>query len=93
MKKRPRDLSSPGPDMRNEKKSNTEKDCRSSGMSSTRVRKSCMDSPDDSADLVSPKERTAFQKMLKLSHENKENLNEITDQGENEGNAKVKKFG
>ncbi|KAG0517430.1 hypothetical protein BDA96_09G088800 [Sorghum bicolor] len=88
MKKRPRDLSSPGPDIRNEKKSNTEKDCRSSGMSSTRVGKSCMDSPDDSADLVSPKETTAFQKNVKLSHENKENLNGITDQGENEGNAK-----
>lgn len=88
MKKRPRDLSSPGPDIRNEKKSNTEKDCRSSGMSSTRVGKSCIDSPDDSADLVSPKERTAFQKKVKLSHDNKENLNEITDQGENEGNAK-----
>ncbi|KAK8456833.1 hypothetical protein SEVIR_3G081600v4 [Setaria viridis] len=86
MKKRPRDLSSPSPDIRNEKKSNTEKDCGRSGMSSTRIGKSFMDIPDDFFDLVSP--RSAFQKKLKLSQENKENLDQITDQGENEGNAK-----
>jgi myb proto-oncogene protein len=87
MKKRPRDLSSPSPDIRNEKKSNTEKDCGRSGMSSTRIGKSFMDIPDDFFDLVSP--RSAFQKKLKLSQENKENLDQITDQGENEGNSKV----
>jgi myb proto-oncogene protein len=90
MKKRPRDLSSPSPDIRNEKKSNTEKDCGRSGMSSTRIGKSFMDIPDDFFDLVSP--RSAFQKKLKLSQENKENLDQITDQGENEGNSKVKHF-
>ncbi|OEL35885.1 L-type lectin-domain containing receptor kinase IV.3, partial [Dichanthelium oligosanthes] len=88
MKKRPRDLSSPIPDIRNEKKSNTEKDCGRSGMSSTRIGKCCMDTPDDFVDLVSPTQRTTFLKKLKLSQENKENLNKITDQGENEGNAK-----
>ncbi|XP_039836143.1 transcription factor MYB3R-1-like isoform X4 [Panicum virgatum] len=92
MKKRPRDLSSPTPDIRNEKKLNAEKDCGRSGMSSTRIGKSCMDTPDDFVDLVSPTRKTAFQKKLKLSQENKENLNQITDQGENEGNAKVNHF-
>ena len=61
-------------------------------MSSTRIGKSCMDTPDDFVDLVSPTRKTAFQKKLKLSQENKENLNQITDQGENEGNAKVNHF-
>ncbi|CAN6344846.1 unnamed protein product, partial [Urochloa humidicola] len=88
MKKRPRDLSSPSPDVRNEQKSNTEKDCGTSGMSYTRIGKSFMDIPDDFFDSVSPTERTAFQKKLKFSQENKENLNQITDQEENEGNAK-----
>ncbi|PAN16651.1 hypothetical protein PAHAL_3G074900 [Panicum hallii] len=88
MKKRPRDLSSPSPDVRNEKKLNTEKDCGRSGMYSTRIGKSCMDTPDDFVDLVSPTRKTAFQKKLKLSQENKENVNQNTDQGENEGNAK-----
>ncbi|CAN6353329.1 unnamed protein product [Urochloa humidicola] len=88
MKKRPRDLLSPSPDVRNEQKSNTEKDCGTSGMSYTRIGKSFMDIPDDFFDLVSPTERTAFQKKLKFSQENKENLNQITDQEENEGNAK-----
>ncbi|AQK84933.1 transcription factor MYB3R-4 isoform X1 [Zea mays] len=87
MKKRHRDLLSPVSDIRTDKKPNTERDFMSSGISSTRVGKSCMDSADDSADLVSPKE-SAFQKKLKLCHENKENLNEIADQGENEANAK-----
>lgn len=58
-------------------------------MSATRVLNSCMDAPDDSVDLVPPKERIALQKKLKLSEENKENITEITDQGENGGNAKV----
>ncbi|CAN6340139.1 unnamed protein product [Urochloa humidicola] len=88
MKKRPRDLSSPSPDVRNEKKSNTEKDCGTSGMSSTRIGKSFMDIPDEFFDLVSPTERIAFQKKLKLSQENKENLNQINYQEENEGNGK-----
>ncbi|KAJ1262186.1 hypothetical protein BS78_09G088500 [Paspalum vaginatum] len=89
MKKRPRDLSSPVLDIRSEKKSNIEKNCGSSGMPSTRVGKSYMDIPDDLVDLFSPSERTTFQKKLKLSHENKENLSEIADLGENEGNAKL----
>ncbi|CAL5094789.1 unnamed protein product [Urochloa decumbens] len=84
MKKRQRDLSSPSPDLRNEKNSNIEQDCGRSGMSSTRTGKSCMVVPDGFVDLFSPTERTAFQKKLKLSEENKENLNQITDQGENE---------
>ncbi|KAG2615672.1 hypothetical protein PVAP13_3NG044400 [Panicum virgatum] len=88
MKKRPRDLSSPSPDIRNEKRLNTEKDCGRSVMSSTRIGKSFMDTPDDFVDLVSPTRKTAFQKKLKLSQENIENLNQITDQGEHEGNAK-----
>ncbi|CAN6349346.1 unnamed protein product [Urochloa humidicola] len=88
MKKRPRDLSSPSPGVRCEKKSNTEKDCGRSGMSSTRIGNSFMDIPDGFFDLVSPTERPAFQKKLKLSQENKQNLNQITDQEENEGNAK-----
>ncbi|CAN6326268.1 unnamed protein product, partial [Urochloa humidicola] len=66
MKKRPRDLSSPSPDVRNEQKSNTEKDCGTSGMSYTRIGKSFMDIPDDFFDSVSPTERTAFQKKLKF---------------------------
>lgn len=85
MKKRPRDLSSSSPDIKFEKKSKTENDCGSSGMSSTGIGKSYMDIHDD---LISPTERTAFQKKPKLSHENKESLNEIADRGENEGNAK-----
>nr|CAB3465327.1 unnamed protein product [Digitaria exilis] len=88
MKKRLRDLSSPSPDITNEKKSVTEKECGVQGMSSTRTGKSCMDTPDDFVDLVSQTEGSAFQKKLKLSQQNKENLNQITDQGENEGNAK-----
>ncbi|WVZ97095.1 hypothetical protein U9M48_042656 [Paspalum notatum var. saurae] len=89
MKKRPRDLSSPVLDIRSGKKSNTEKDCGNSGMPSTRVGKSYMDIPDDLVDLVSPSERSIFQKKLKLSHENKEKLSEIADRGESEGNAKL----
>ncbi|CAL4903503.1 unnamed protein product [Urochloa decumbens] len=88
MKKRPRDLSSPSPDARNDKKSDTEKDCGRSGMSSTRMGKSFMDIPDEFFDLVSPTERIAFQKKIKISQENKENLNQITNPEENEGNAK-----
>ncbi|CAN6346952.1 unnamed protein product [Urochloa humidicola] len=88
MKKRQRDLSFPSPDLRNENNSNIEKDCGGSSMSSTRTGKSCMVVPDGFVDLVSPTERTAFQKKLKPSQENKGNLNQITDQGENEGNGK-----
>uniref|UniRef100_A0A0A9DV41 Uncharacterized protein n=1 Tax=Arundo donax TaxID=35708 RepID=A0A0A9DV41_ARUDO len=89
MQKRPRELSSPIPDIRIEKKSSTENDCGSSGVSSTRIGRSCMDTTDGSVDLFSPTERSAFQqKKLKLYQENKENLKETTDQGENEGGVK-----
>ncbi|KAL6619942.1 hypothetical protein ACP70R_035081 [Stipagrostis hirtigluma subsp. patula] len=85
MKKRPRELSSPSPDSRTDKKLSTGKDSGSSAMPSSRIERSCSDAPGAEPDgFASPTERTAFQETnLKLSHENKENLKESTCQEEN----------
>ncbi|XP_062181633.1 transcription factor MYB3R-4-like [Phragmites australis] len=90
MKKRPRDLSSPSPDVRTEKKMSTGKGNGISGTSSTRIETSCLDATgDEPVGFVSPSERTALREMkLNLSHENNKNLKETTYQEDNVGNAK-----
>jgi transcriptional activator Myb len=71
MKKRPRELSSPSSDIRDEKNLTTEQDSGSLGMSSQRIR-SCIGTTDESFDLFSPGKRTGLQQTkLKLFEENR----------------------
>ncbi|TVU16922.1 hypothetical protein EJB05_32926, partial [Eragrostis curvula] len=89
MKKRPRELLSPTADIRTEKNLTTEQNFGSLGISSKRIRRSCIDTTEESFYLFSPGDRTASQqKKLKLFEENKENLKATTDQDENEDNGK-----
>jgi transcriptional activator Myb len=88
MKKRPRELLSPSSDIRVEKNLVTEQGSGSLGMSSKRIRRSCIGTTDESLDLFSPGEQTGLQqKKLKLFEENKENFKETTDQDEIEGSV------
>ncbi|KAK3137241.1 hypothetical protein QOZ80_5BG0449660 [Eleusine coracana subsp. coracana] len=89
MKKRQRELSSPTADIRIEKNLTTEQDPGSLGMSSKRIRRSCIGTIDESVDLFSPVQQTSLQqKKLKLFEENKENWEEATYKDEIEDNIK-----
>ncbi|KAF0888668.1 hypothetical protein E2562_016469 [Oryza meyeriana var. granulata] len=95
LKKRHRDLVSPIPDKRIEKKSGTEKDCGVSDTSSIGTQRCCINATKDDAVITKSVlciERSAsskpLEKKLEFSDENKENLENTTEQVKIGGNDK-----